>query len=99
MLLLDDAGWEARCHRILTAFGAMAPDFYDAEDRRAGGVRVENRQGSVTFYPFVSLSLAARPVRDGRGCDVLAISEDLSELKQQAKRQAGNSLFIERRVR
>ncbi|MEQ4539168.1 MAG: bifunctional diguanylate cyclase/phosphodiesterase [Billgrantia sp.] len=99
MLLLDDAGWEARCHRILTAFGAMAPDFYDAEDRRAGGVRVESRQGRVTFYPFVSLSLAAKPVSDGRGCDVLAISEDLSELKQQAKRQAGNSLFIERRGR
>ncbi|MCE8033879.1 MAG: EAL and GGDEF domain-containing protein [Halomonas sp.] len=97
MLLLAGDSWERRCHAILEAFGGMAPGFYDAEERRAGGVRIKNRQGQVAFYPFVSLSLAARPVRDGRGCDPLAIAAELSELKQQAKRRPGNSLFVERR--
>lgn len=97
MLLLAGDGWECRCRAILEAFGGMAPGFYDAEDRRVGGVRVMNRQGRLTHYPFVSLSLAARPVGDGRGCDPLVIAADLSELKHQAKRRFGNSLFVERR--
>ncbi|KAA0013135.1 GGDEF domain-containing protein [Billgrantia pellis] len=99
MLLLAGNGWERRCHAILEAFGGLVPGFYDAEDRRAGGVRVKSRQGQMAFYPFVSLSLAARPVRDGRGCDPLAIATELAELKQQAKRRPGNSLFIDRRQR
>ncbi|MBW6390264.1 bifunctional diguanylate cyclase/phosphodiesterase [Billgrantia antri] len=97
MLLLAGERWERRCHAILEAFGDMAPGFYDAEDRRGGGVWVKSRQGRLTHYPFVSLSLAARPVGDGRGHDPLTIAAELSELKQQAKRQAGNSLFVERR--
>lgn len=97
MLLFAEDDWEQRCQAILSAFGDMSPGFYDIEDRHVGGVRVSNRQGQPTFYPFVSLSLAARPVRDGRGCDPLALATELSELKRQAKQQRGNSLFIERR--
>ncbi|WP_104204466.1 bifunctional diguanylate cyclase/phosphodiesterase [Billgrantia saliphila] len=99
MLLLAGHDWERVCHHVLDAFGAMAPGFYDASDRRAGGVRIENRRGRMTFHPFVSLSLAARPVANGQGGDPLAIAEDLSELKQQAKRHSGNSLFVDRRQR
>lgn len=97
MLLFAEPDWEPRCRAILAAFGEMSPGFYDTEDRLVGGVRVRNRQGQSTFYPFVSLSLAARPVRDGRGCDRLELATELSELKHQAKLQPGNSLFIERR--
>ncbi|WP_163558293.1 bifunctional diguanylate cyclase/phosphodiesterase [Halomonas sp. NO4] len=97
VLLLDQACWRDTCRRILDAFAVLAPDFYDALDRQAGGIRVENRQGVATFYPIVSLSLGARPVAKGEGGNALGIAAELSELKAQAKKRAGNSLFVDRR--
>ena len=97
MLLFAEPDWEPRCQAILAAFGEMSPGFYDTKDQETGGVRVRNRQGQLSFFPFVSLSLAARPIGNGRGCDPLEIATELSELKRQAKQQPGNSLFVERR--
>jgi len=97
VLLLGAGSWRDTCRRILEGFATLAPDFYDAEDRQVGGIRLENRQGVVSFFPIVSLSLAARPVAAGEPGNALDIAGELSELKAQAKQQAGNSLFVDRR--
>jgi hypothetical protein len=75
----------------------MAPGFYEEKDRQQGGISIESRQGGVTFFPFVSVSIAVKPITDPAPCKALEIAAQLSELKHQAKKTAGNSLFVERR--
>ncbi|MGM0832422.1 MAG: bifunctional diguanylate cyclase/phosphodiesterase [Pseudomonadota bacterium] len=97
MMLLPLEQWEGVCQQILHSFEVMAPGFYEDADRQQGGIHIENRQGAVAFIPFVSVSIAVKPVTDTARCKALDIAAQLSELKRQAKKIAGNSLFVERR--
>ncbi|SDL09520.1 diguanylate cyclase/phosphodiesterase [Franzmannia pantelleriensis] len=97
MLLLSGEDWRATCEKILTDFAVLVPEFYRPEHRAAGGLLGENRQGQTVFHPLVSLSLAARPVAAGEVVAPPQLSAELSELKAQAKRRPGNTLFIDRR--
>lgn len=85
------------CQQILASFEVMAPSFYEEEDRQRGGLSIESRQGGVSFFPFVSVSVAVKPISAPGHCKALDIASQLSELKHQAKKIAGNSLFVERR--
>lgn len=97
MMLLPLEHWESVCQQILASFEVMAPSFYEEEDRQRGGLSIESRQGGVSFFPFVSVSVAVKPISDPGHCKALDIASQLSELKHQAKKIAGNSLFVERR--
>ncbi len=97
MMLLSLNHWEGVCGQILRSFEVMAPGFYDDADRLRGGIQIENRQNSVTFFPFVSVSIAVKPITETATCRALDIAAELSELKHQAKKIPGNSLFVERR--
>ncbi|MBZ5488749.1 EAL and GGDEF domain-containing protein [Halomonas aquamarina] len=97
MMLLPLGHWEHVCQQILRSFELMAPDFYAEEDRARGGITIENRQGQADFFAFVSVSIAVKPVIDTATCKALDIAAQLSELKHQAKKIPGNSLFTERR--
>lgn len=97
MLVLAPDTARQQCDAILTHFAGFAPTFYRDEHRRAGGIRVPNRRGERVFFPLMSLSIALCPVPAGTGGSALDIANVLAELKQQAKKQPGNSLFVERR--
>ncbi|MGP9764614.1 EAL domain-containing protein [Halomonas sp. AOP13-D3-9] len=99
MMLLPLEHWESVCQQILHSFEVMAPGFYEEADRLQGGIQVENRQNRLTFFPFVSVSIAVKPVLDTTNSQSLDIAGELSELKHQAKKIPGNSLFVERRGR
>jgi len=99
MMLLSLDHWESVCQQILHSFELMVPGFYEEADRALGGIYIENRQNEVTFFPFVSLSIAVKPVLDATASKALGIAAELSELKHQAKKVPGNSLFVERRDR
>ena len=96
MMLLPLEHWQNVCEQILHSFEVLAPGFYEESDRLQGGISIESRQGGVTF-PFVSVSIAVKPITDPAPCKALDIAAQLSELKHQAKKIAGNSLFVERR--
>ncbi|MEA2119769.1 bifunctional diguanylate cyclase/phosphodiesterase [Halovibrio sp. HP20-50] len=97
MMLLPLEHWESVCQQILHSFEIMAPGFYEEADRLQGGINVENRQNRRTFFPFVSVSIAVKPIPDTTSCQSLDIAGELSELKHQAKKMPGNSLFVDRR--
>lgn len=97
MMLLPLEHWESVCQQILHSFEVMAPGFYEESDRLQGGIHIENRQNRLTFFPFVSVSIAVKPIPDTTSCQSLDIAGELSELKHQAKKIPGNSLFVERR--
>lgn len=62
-----------------------------------GGITIESRQGATAFFPFVSVSIAVKSIAEPSACKALDIAAQLSELKHQAKKIVGNSLFIDRR--
>ncbi|MDQ7733822.1 bifunctional diguanylate cyclase/phosphodiesterase [Halomonas sp. SpR1] len=97
MMLLPLGLWESVCQQILHSFEVMAPGFYEEADRLQGGIQIESRQNRLTFFPFVSVSIAVKPIPDTTSCQSLDIASELSELKHQAKKIPGNSLFLERR--
>ena len=97
MMLLPLDHWESVCQQILCSFEVMAPGFYEEADRAKGGITIENRQNEVTFFPFVSVSIAVKPIVTTAIYKALGIAAELSELKHQAKKIPGNSLFVERR--
>lgn len=97
MMVLVSDNWREICQGVLDAFEQLAPSFYEQEHRHAGGICTFNRQGQEVFFPFVSLSLAALPLPVATEYSPLDIASQLSELKKQAKKQPGNSLFVDRR--
>jgi GGDEF domain-containing protein len=98
MFVMHGDDWEERCERILEEFASLAPWFYSAADRTAGGHWAVDRRGNRLFFPLISLSMAALPVPPRHGyASHQVLSGILSELKRQAKKTAGNSLFVDRR--
>lgn len=95
MLVLEPEGARASCETILARFARFVPGFYDAAARPGGGSGGPDRRESGV--PRMSLSLAAFPVPGNAGLTAREVANVLAELKGQAKRQAGNSLFVERR--
>ena len=97
ILVMLSEDWDVRCRRMLRRFADETPRFYRAEDREAGGIQSVDRRGNVTFFPFLSLSVGiteVTPYAHGSHQEVASIA---SEVKHQAKRQPGNSLFVDRR--
>lgn len=96
-MILQAESAEARCQAILSCFEETAPLFYSEEHRQQGGILAEDRRGQTHFHPIASLSLALLPVVPGEYQNALVIADRLSQLKAQAKKRPGNSLFVDRR--
>lgn len=97
MLVLEAPGARARCEAILERFAHFIPTFYTQAHREAGGFPGRDRQDRPVVVPLMTLSLAYHAVSQGTGKTAMDLAATLAELKGQAKRQAGNSLFIDRR--
>ncbi|MBC7786752.1 MAG: GGDEF domain-containing protein [Methylophilaceae bacterium] len=97
ILILQSEDWEARCLKILSELAHAMPDFYDADDRTRGGVEAIDRLGNKTFYPLGSMSIGAVAVNSEDFSSHHEVFGAIARAKKQAKLEAGNSLFLERR--
>lgn len=97
IVMFQSADWEMRCRTALDQFGAQVPTLLSEDDRARGGITSQDRGGQETFYPFPTLSIGAIAVQSNELTSHLEVSAAAAEAKKQAKRIAGNSLFIERR--
>lgn len=97
MLVLESEGALACCETILERFSRFIPSFYTEAHRQEGGFWGRNRDGREVLLPLMTLSMAYHAVKQGSDVTALDIASILAELKGQAKRQPGNSLFIDRR--
>jgi diguanylate cyclase (GGDEF)-like protein len=97
MILFQSEDWKQRCSTILDHFGSAIADIHSGEDVARGGYASENRQGGMTFYSLISLSLGVVKVDPQRFQSHHQIAMAATEAKKQAKKMQGNSLFIERR--
>jgi diguanylate cyclase (GGDEF)-like protein len=102
LVLFRSHDWEERCQHIIAHFSEDAHKLFTAEDIAAGGYTTENRQGKQTFTPLVSLSIGVVPVLQPEGQHIYKshrqIATAAAAAKKQAKKIAGNSIFVERRT-
>lgn len=84
VVLMQCGDWHARCTALVSDFNQRALALYDEADRRAGGIRAEDRHGVVRDFGFTSVSLGAVIVAAGTN----ARAEDVASAAAAAKRQA-----------
>ncbi|MBF0145863.1 MAG: EAL and GGDEF domain-containing protein [Magnetococcales bacterium] len=98
IMILRSGQWEQVCQDCLTAFAAMVPRFYDEDDVAAGGIRAANRQGNPTFFGLLSLSIGIATPDVDKCRNYFEVATLASQAKKEAKKQEGNSLFVNRRL-
>lgn len=97
IILFQSPDWEERCARALRLFDQRMPALVAPEDLDRGGFVGEDRKGRTVFNPLPSLSIGALRVEPGLFSSHHEVAAAASMAKKQAKRQAGSTLFIERR--
>ncbi|MGE5385408.1 MAG: GGDEF domain-containing protein [Betaproteobacteria bacterium] len=97
MILLQSDDWTTRCERILKSFEARSRRFFKPEDIERGGYYGENRRGEPLLHPLVTLSLGVVPVEPGWYESHREVATVAARAKKMAKKEAGSSIFIERR--
>jgi GGDEF domain-containing protein len=97
LVLFRSPDWEMRCHNILEWFGATVGTLFSAEDLAGGGYMTDDRHGVRVFSPLVSLSIGVIHIDPQRFSTHHQISSAAALAKKEAKKIAGNSLFVERR--
>src|SRR5690606_24644138 len=97
IVVFKSQDWLSRCQHVLDSFAGETAPFYRSEHVEAGGYVTENRQGIEVFHPLVSISLGVVKVSTALPYSSYQIAEFAALAKSEAKKIAGNSLFIERR--
>lgn len=88
---------EAACKRIIETFDAIAPSFYDADDRKAGVIQSVDREGKPKVFPLMSLSIGVVFNRGARLAHYGEASADAVNLKKKAKEHSGSCYILDRR--
>ena len=89
--------WQTRCDAILQRFEKQVRTYYKQKDLGHRGIWSHDRAGNHCFFPLLSLSIGCvnpDPVACKSHHDVAELA---SSAKHMAKKQSGNSLFIEQR--
>lgn len=97
IVLFQSEDWEERCRALLEEFAHVSGDCFTTEDRQRGGYVSEDRRGNKVFHPLTSLSIGAVRIEPGQFLSHHQIATAAAEAKKEAKKIAGNSLFVERR--
>jgi diguanylate cyclase (GGDEF)-like protein len=97
MVIFQSEDWMERCRLILDRLDQEIGVFYNAEDRDRMGIWGENRKGERVFYPLLSLSIGAVSSIGRQFSSCHDVSVAASEVKRQAKKTEGSSIFVDRR--
>ncbi len=98
IMIIRSGEWEQICQDCLSAFATVVPGFYDEQDIAAGGIYAANRKGNPTFFGLLSLSIGIATPDVTRCRNYYEVATLASQAKKEAKKQEGNSLFINRRL-
>ena len=98
IIVFQSEDWESRCHGIMNEFTHLIREHYSEEVLAQGGYVSEDRLGRQIFHSLVSLSIGAVKAEVGRFGSHHQIAAAAAEAKKEAKKMAGNGLFIERRM-
>ena len=97
LVLFGSDDWHQRCDQIQQQFSREVLHLYDTAEREAGGIVALDRKGERSFFEIATVSIGAA-IPDLELCrshhDVSVLASDA---KRMAKKQPGNSLFINQR--
>lgn len=85
------------CEGIIKDFDLKIPGLYSEEDRKKGFISTANRQGFVTNYPIMSISLAVASNESRDLVNHLQVAEIAAELKKKAKLLNGSVYIKDKR--
>ncbi len=88
---------EEACKHLTTVYDSLIPTFYDDDDKERGGIESHDRQGNVSEYPFMSISIGITINKDGCYSHYGEISQSLGQLKKHAKTTQGSCYVFDRR--
>jgi diguanylate cyclase (GGDEF)-like protein len=98
LVLFQSKDWEDSCRNMLKKFSIASSAYYDVEDIELGGIQAEDRQGNSIFHALTSLSIGAVWVDPNVFVSHHEVAMAAAMAKKEAKKTAGNSLFVERRA-
>lgn len=79
-------------------FDKTIPDFYTDTDRERGYITTKDRMGEMCEFPLISMSMGAIELRHYPSVHYLKIAEICAEVKKEAKKQPGSTLYIDKRM-
>lgn len=97
IMLMQSKDWKKRCESALDSFAQASSLLFREEHIAAGGYHSEERNGAPAFHRLTSISMGALNVLPGQFVSHHEVSAAMSSAKKMAKKQAGNSLFVEQR--
>lgn len=100
VVIFRSPDWKQRCQHILEDFETAVPLFYTTEHQQSQGFYSLDRQGKPHFFPLLSLAIGAVVIDQfSQSRSYHEVANRASKAKTEAKKHAGNTLFVERRVR
>ncbi|MHB1656565.1 MAG: EAL domain-containing protein [Burkholderiales bacterium] len=96
-VLFQSENWEERCINILSAFDQAVNGFVLQEELGVGSYSAEDRRGNRMEYGFPTLSIGIVPVIRNQFQEVHEIAVVAAEVKKEAKKTTGSSLYIDQR--
>jgi len=97
LLLMRSPDWQVRCETVLARFKTRVRGFFEPQHLHARGYSSPDRQSRMCWHELVSLSLGAVQIEPTQYASCHEIAAAAAQAKQMAKREAGSSLFTERR--
>lgn len=88
---------EEVCRRILANFETVRNMFIKPEDVKRGGFIEKNRQGVVTEFDLLSISISVIPTSHGKFTHFGEVSAAASQIKHKVKELSGSNYLIDRR--
>lgn len=77
---------------ICTSFDKDAPKFYSEEDRLKGKIISKNRNGDISEFPLITISIAIVTNEKQQQLNMAQISQVAAHLKQYAKKKASDKV-------
>jgi len=97
LVLFQSSDWETRCHSLLKKFYIASLAHYESLDIERGWIEAEDRQGNFTQHPLITLSIGAVLINPSAYSSHNEVAAAATVAKKEAKKTAGNTLFVERR--
>ena len=93
IFVCEDDKADAVCQAIISQFNALAPTFYNENDRKNGYILAKDRQGNEIKIGFLSISIGVVSSAKQRITHIAQVGEIGAELKKYAKSLEG-SVFV-----
>lgn len=98
VIITTHDGYAGLCSEIIQKFDKTIGDFYDPDDRKRGYITGKNRQGQVTKFPILTLSIVVVTNKYRKLVSPVQVGEIAAELKEYAKTTPGSLIIVDKRT-